>query len=124
MRHSGLWTDLSVETVSTFDADSDNVGDRMPSRLGSSRNRNTVVGTPYYMSPEVLRKDDYDETVDWWAFGVLAYECTLGKYPFQGKTALDLFRQIRRAQPNLSELRSTLVTLCSNVIFHPALPLQ
>lgn len=106
MRHSGLWANLPTETpggVSFQDSDADH----MNSKLASSRNRNTVVGTPYYMSPEVIRKDQYDETVDWWAFGVLVFECTMGKYPFQGKTALELFRQIRRAQPDLSSLRST-----------------
>lgn len=106
MRHSGLWANLPTEThggVSLQDSDADH----MNSKLGSSHNRNTVVGTPYYMSPEVIRKDHYDETIDWWAFGVLVFECTLGKYPFQGKTALELFRQIRRAQPDLSSLRDS-----------------
>src|SRR5690606_2248236 len=79
--------------------------ERKSSKSAQSRNRNTVAGTPYYMSPEVVRKDQYNETVDWWAFGVLVFECTLGKYPFQGKTALELFREIRRCQPDLSELR-------------------
>ncbi len=43
----------------------------------------TVLGTPYYMSPEQLRgKKDIDARSDLWAIGVIAFECLAGSRPF------------------------------------------
>ncbi len=46
-----------------------------------------LVGTPEYLSPEVLigRPQD-DSQVDVWALGVVAYECIVGDVPFPGDT--------------------------------------
>ena len=34
--------------------------------MGTYDKANTFVGTPYYMSPEVLNHEDYDEKCDIW----------------------------------------------------------
>lgn len=44
--------------------------------------RSTFCGTPLYLSPELLNGDKYDEKVDLWALGVLAFELHLGSSPF------------------------------------------
>eukprot|EP00300_Choanocystis_sp_HF-7_P024014 c25408_g1_i1.p1 GENE.c25408_g1_i1~~c25408_g1_i1.p1 ORF type:complete len:449 (-),score=82.48 c25408_g1_i1:24-1370(-) len=56
--------------------------------------RETRVGTPYYMSPELARNQKYSDKNDIWALGVLLFRmCTL-TYPFKGETMKELLRSI------------------------------
>lgn len=41
-----------------------------------------LVGTPYYIAPEIWRKEKYNYKVDIWALGVVLYELTSLKFPF------------------------------------------
>jgi serine/threonine protein kinase len=42
----------------------------------------TMVGTPYYLSPEIINSKPYDSKSDIWALGVLLYELMTFKMPF------------------------------------------
>lgn len=56
----------------------------------------TYVGTPYYMSPEVLMDNPYLPVCDIWSLGCVLFElCTL-EPPFQAKTHLQLQTKIKR----------------------------
>lgn len=44
----------------------------------------TRVGTPYYLSPEIIRKQPYNYKTDVWSLGVLAYEVAALVRPFVG----------------------------------------
>lgn len=44
--------------------------------------RSTFCGTPLYVSPEILKGENYDEKVDLWAVGILAWEMVYGDIPF------------------------------------------
>lgn len=54
----------------------------------------TVVGTPYYLSPEIVQSNKYDYKTDIWSLGVILYELCALKPPFNGSTIHMLAIQI------------------------------
>lgn len=56
----------------------------------------TLVGTPEYLSPEIIMSKGHDKSCDYWAFGVLVYELLVGKSPFyrSGSSQIDMFKRI------------------------------
>nr|VZI05092.1 unnamed protein product [Spirometra erinaceieuropaei] len=68
-------------------------------RIRSCSNRRcarSLVGTPNYIAPEILRRQEYNQACDWWSVGVILYEMLVGRPPFVAQTALDT--QIRVVQ--------------------------
>ena len=47
---------------------------------------NTIIGTPYYLSPEMVNSRPYDYKSDVWALGVLLYEMCTFRPPFDAKS--------------------------------------
>ena len=43
---------------------------------------NTIIGTPHYMSPEVILGKPYSFSVDYWSTGIVLYEIFYGRVPF------------------------------------------
>lgn len=54
------------------------------------RLRSTFCGTPLYVSPEVLKGDNYDQKIDIWAIGIMTYELLIGRVPFKINTEADM----------------------------------
>jgi len=50
---------------------------------GETQLNQTVVGTSRYMSPERLRAKSYSFASDIWSLGLILFECSTGKYPFE-----------------------------------------
>lgn len=46
----------------------------------------SIIGTPEYMAPEILKGDQYDYLVDWWSLGCVIYDMMTGKPPFTGNS--------------------------------------
>ena len=54
----------------------------------------TNVGTPYYMSPELIREAAYTEKTDIWSAGCVLYEIIALKPPFKSTNHLALAQKI------------------------------
>lgn len=59
---------------------------------------NTYVGTPYYMSPEIVSDLSYTHKSDIWSLGCIIYELCQLSPPFNAKTQLSLIDKIRSGQ--------------------------
>uniref|UniRef100_A0A1I8BN48 Protein kinase domain-containing protein n=1 Tax=Meloidogyne hapla TaxID=6305 RepID=A0A1I8BN48_MELHA len=90
--------------------------------IGETQFRKTIVGTPAYLAPEVLKKKGYNKSLDMWSVGVIVYVTLSGTFPFNeneeitdqiqnaefmfpsnpwreiGREAIDLIQQLLKVQ--------------------------
>ena len=59
----------------------------------------TVIGTPYYLSPEICQEKPYNDKSDVWALGCILYELCTFKHPFEAKHQGGLIYKILNNKP-------------------------
>ena len=81
----------------------------------------TILGTPYYVAPEVL-KGEYDEKCDIWSIGAMTYLMLCGDPPFTGSSNNEIFKKIVKNElkfnpykwKNISSAAKDFVKMCLN----------
>lgn len=69
--------------------------------LSNTKSRaKTVVGTPYYLSPEIIRSEGYSFKSDIWSLGVLLYEIAALQPPFNAASLHQLAQKIIQGKYN------------------------
>ncbi|KAL6534665.1 cyclin-dependent serine/threonine protein kinase [Orobanche gracilis] len=63
---------------------------------------NDIVGSAYYVAPEVLHRS-YGTEADLWSIGVIAYILLCGSRPFWSRTESGIFRAILKSDPSFDE---------------------
>ncbi|XP_068109988.1 serine/threonine-protein kinase D1 [Hyperolius riggenbachi] len=87
--------------------------------IGEKSFRRSVVGTPAYLAPEVLRNRGYNRSLDMWSVGVIIYVSLSGTFPFNEDE--DIHDQIQNAAfmypPNpWRETSSDAIDLINNLL--------
>ncbi|MFZ1864938.1 MAG: serine/threonine-protein kinase [Polyangiales bacterium] len=75
---------------------------------GQVTSSGTIVGTPYYMSPEQIQGGEIDGRSDVYAMGAIMYECVVGKPPFEAPNAVGILSKHLSEEPRAPSARSPL----------------
>ncbi|PRQ07398.1 serine/threonine-protein kinase [Enhygromyxa salina] len=79
-----------------------------------------IMGTPAYMSPEQAGLERAGPAADWYAVGVMLYECLSGRRPFQGNLTHLLFAKREYEAPEIdefvAEIPPDLAALCRRML--------
>ena len=62
-----------------------------------------LVGSPYYIAPEVL-SESYDFRCDLWSVGILLYYMLSHSFPFKGTNSEEIFHSIKKDKVNFDGL--------------------
>jgi hypothetical protein len=68
----------------------------------------TIVGTPYYMSPEQIHGQELDPRSDVYAMGAIMYECVVGEPPFDAPNPVGVLSKHLSEDPKPPSSRSPL----------------
>ena len=72
-------------------------------RVWREDNAQDTSGTPGYMAPEVMTRQNHTCSVDYFAVGVIAYECMFGRRPYLGKSRKEIRDHILSKQVQIKD---------------------
>lgn len=79
----------------------------------------SIVGTPLYMSPQILSKQSYTNKSDLWSIGLIFYEMIYGHTPWPANNQIQLLNSIKgRSVPfdsSISESSKDFIKKCLKI---------
>ena len=79
----------------------------------------SIVGTPLYMSPQILNKQIYTNKSDLWSVGLIFYEMIYGHTPWPATNEIQLFNSIMTKpvpfDQNISEKSKDFIKRCLKI---------
>jgi NIMA (never in mitosis gene a)-related kinase len=124
--HSRKILHRDIKTLNVFLSENIDVklGDMGVAKILSTNTNmaKTIVGTPYYLSPELCEDKPYNEKSDVWALGIVLYECCTQRHPFDAENQGALILKILRGKypavtgysPEISDLIKRCLTQNAN----------
>ena len=73
------------------------------SRIWTAENSKETSGTPGYMAPEVMCRQNHGVACDYFAVGIIVYEIMLKSRPYKGKTRKEIRDQILSKQVQITQ---------------------
>ncbi|KAF0035112.1 hypothetical protein F2P81_012870 [Scophthalmus maximus] len=100
-----LHRDLKTQNIFLTKTNIIKVGDLGIARVLDNHNdmASTLIGTPYYMSPELFSNKPYNHKSDVWALGCCVYEMSTLKHAFNAKDMNSLVYRIVEGKPQKEE---------------------
>ena len=87
------------------------------SEEGSRSQKRGIMGTPYYIAPEVIKGSQGDHRSDLYSLGVTFWEILIGRPPFDGDTPRDVLRMhLEQEAPRIDSLNPELPSGLSNLV--------
>ncbi|OMJ91143.1 hypothetical protein SteCoe_6407 [Stentor coeruleus] len=74
----------------------------LASKFTKDKGMSTVVGTPYYVAPEIIN-GNYGPECDIWSLGVILHTLLVGYPPFRGENKAEIFKKVLKAKYSLKE---------------------
>jgi serine/threonine protein kinase len=76
---------LVSKDIDNFDVKISDLGFAQEFNKEEGESMTLVLGSPLYMSPELVSNKPYTEKVDVWSLGVITYQLLSGKTPFESR---------------------------------------
>jgi serine/threonine protein kinase len=77
---------------------------------------NTLCGSPMYMAPEIINKQDYSIKSDLWSVGVIIYQMIYGRVPFEVNNFVQLIKKINNEKISYKDDKIKISPLCLDLI--------
>jgi len=98
-----LHRDIKPENLVFCDKGYVHITDLGIARVWRPENADDTSGTPGYMAPEVMCRQNHGVAVDYFAVGVMAYEMMMGRRPYQGKSRKEIRDAIMAKQAGVKK---------------------
>lgn len=80
--------------------------------------RRSLVGTPYWLSPEIISRQSYGPEVDIWSMGIMIMEMVDGEPPFYNEPPIQAMKHIRDMPPPTLQNHSRISPDLENFLSH------